>query len=197
MELMDGLGKAAKVKQVISGIGIMKKIAKFCALGIMLAVGSACTSSAETSKRVEALQKKDKQLTCKEILLEMNEAEFYKGMANKNKGAKLKYVLMPLGYISTYMDAEEAIEASNARVSYLNKIYEISGCNGMGGSDTAPANYQQPQQPYYGTQQQMVQNAPQVRYQVQPQVTAPMHPQTAAMPVFEEAPSYPSGYSAY
>ena len=38
----------------------------------------------ETSTKVKSLQRKDKLLTCKEILLEMNEAEFYKSMAEKN-----------------------------------------------------------------------------------------------------------------
>ena len=58
----------------------------------------------------------------------MNEAEFYRQMAYKNKGPKIKNVLMPLGYISTYMDSGEAIDAANARVNYLDRIYEIMNC---------------------------------------------------------------------
>ena len=185
----------------------MKKLSKICLALTALSLTAACSSSADTSKKVQALQNKDKQLTCKEILLEMNEADFYKGMANKNKGPKLKYMLMPLGYISTYMDAEEAIEASNARVSYLNKIYEISGCEAGSSKDTMPVTYQQQpqmqqhqqQQPthYYNGQQQMVQQMqqPQVHYQMQPRVSAPMHPQTAAMPVYDD--TYPNGFTAY
>ena len=89
---------------------------------------SACGGT-ERSTVVKSLQKKDKRLSCKEILLEMNESDFYREMAYKNKGPRLKNVLMPLGYISTYMDAEEAIEAAEARVSYLDKIYEIMRCD--------------------------------------------------------------------
>lgn len=85
--------------------------------------------SGEMSEKVRAMQRKDKNLSCKEILLEMNEAEFYKKTAYRNKGPKLKNMLMPLGYISTYMDADEAIEAANARVSYLERIYEIMDCD--------------------------------------------------------------------
>jgi len=96
-------------------------------LTIIALITSACGGE-EASTKVKALQKKDKRLSCEEILLEMNEADFYKKMANKNKGPKLKSVLMPLGYISTYMDAEEAIDAADARVSYLDKIYEIMKC---------------------------------------------------------------------
>jgi len=35
---------------------------------------------------------------------------------------------MPLGYISTYVDSGEAINAAKARVEYLDKIYEILHC---------------------------------------------------------------------
>lgn len=83
----------------------------------------------DESKKIDAMQRSDKHLSCKEILLEMNEAEFYRKMAQKNRGPKLKNVLMPLGYISTYMSAEEAIEASDARVAYLDQIYEIMRCS--------------------------------------------------------------------
>ena len=95
---------------------------------IVLFTVAAC-APAEYSTKVKTMQRKDKRLSCQEILLEMNEAEFYRKMANKNKGVKLKNVLMPLGYISTYMDAGEAIEASNARVAYLDQIYEIMRCD--------------------------------------------------------------------
>lgn len=84
--------------------------------------------SAHESKKIKSMQRKDKQLSCKEILLEMNEADFYRKMAHKNKGPKLTSMLMPLGYISTYMSAEEAIDAADARVSYLDQIYEIMRC---------------------------------------------------------------------
>lgn len=83
----------------------------------------------ESSTKVKSLQRKDKLLTCKEILLEMNEAEFYRSMAEKNKGPRLSNMLMPLGYISTYMNAEEAIGAAAARVDYLDRIYQIMECD--------------------------------------------------------------------
>jgi hypothetical protein len=94
---------------------------------ISLAI-SACSGNKEKSTVVQSMQKKDKNLSCKELLLEMNEADFYRNMAHKNRGLKLKNVLMPLGYVSTYMNSEDAIEAADARVSYLDKIYEIMHC---------------------------------------------------------------------
>lgn len=105
---------------------MLKKIMVSCVLSVLVA---ACGSSGETNAvKVKALQKKDKHLSCQEILLEMNEAQFYNRMAHKKRGVKLKNVLMPLGYISTYMDSEDAIGAAQARVEYLDRIYEIMRC---------------------------------------------------------------------
>ena len=117
-----------------------------------LLILSAC-GSGDYSTSVKAMQRKDKRLSCKEILLEMNEAEHYRKMAHKNKGPKLKNVLMPLGYVSTYMNAEEAIGASEARVGYLDQIYEIMRCDEkelMEERQNTP--YQQPQ--YYAPEPQ-------------------------------------------
>lgn len=83
----------------------------------------------DKSPKVQALQKKDKNLSCSEVMLEMNEAEFYRRTAEKNKNPKVKNVLMPLGYVSTYIDAEDAIQSADERIDYLNRIYEILDCD--------------------------------------------------------------------
>lgn len=104
---------------------------KIMLLGILSVAIVACGGNSENSSatvKVKSLQKNDKNLSCREILLEMNEAQFYNRMAHKNRGVKLKNVLMPLGYISTYMDSEDAIGAAQARVEYLDRIYEIMHC---------------------------------------------------------------------
>lgn len=96
----------------------------------MLAVCSfmlaACAG--ESSTVLKPMQRKDKQLSCREVLLEMNEAEFNKKEAVQKRNPGIKSVIMPLGYVSTYMNAEDAIEAADARMSYLDKIYEIMQC---------------------------------------------------------------------
>ena len=102
----------------------IKKMALLCATTAFLA---SCASS-EYSTTVKPMQRKDKKLSCSEVLLEMNEADFYRKTAQKNRGPKLKNIIMPLGYISTYMSSEEAIEAADARVAYLDQIYEIMHC---------------------------------------------------------------------
>jgi hypothetical protein len=94
---------------------------------VLLSFLASC--SGKESTKIKSLQRKDKKLSCKEILLEMNEAEFYRDVAHKNRGPKLQNILMPLGYISTYMDAAEAIDAADARVTYLDRIYQIMRCD--------------------------------------------------------------------
>ena len=85
--------------------------------------------SGKESEKIAAMQKKDKNLTCREVLLEQNEADFYKTTAEKNKNPDVKTLLMPLGYISTYMSAEDAVSAANARVDYLARVYDIMDCD--------------------------------------------------------------------
>ncbi len=106
---------------------------------------SACQG--EKSPKVVALQKKDKNLNCSEVMLEMNEAEFYRRTAEKNKGPGVKSILMPLGYVSTYIDAEEAVESADSRVEYLNRIYEILECDKKGSGArraSSPSGYYVP-----------------------------------------------------
>ena len=107
---------------------MLKKMMMFSALSLALTACGGSGSDDQSVPKVKSLQKNDKNLSCREILLEMNEAQFYNKMAHKNRGVKLKNVLMPLGYISTYMDSEDAIGAAQARVEYLDKIYEIMHC---------------------------------------------------------------------
>ncbi len=104
----------------------------FSLLGAIILI-SACTST--QSEKVTALQKKDKNLSCKEVLLEINEAEFYRKTAQQNKNPKVSSLMMPLGYVSTYMSAEEAMDAANARIDYLNRIYDILSCENAKDSD--------------------------------------------------------------
>ena len=100
---------------------------KFATLITASMILSSC--GGENSPQIKSMQRKDKMLTCKEILLEMNEAEFYKSTAERNKDPKISNMLLPLGYISTYMSAEDAIGAAKARIDYLDRIYQIMECD--------------------------------------------------------------------
>ena len=82
------------------------------------------------SNAVVPVQSRDKQLTCREILLEMNEAEQYKVAAVKNEDLSVRSFFAPFGYIYTLSSAGDAIESSDKRIAYLDDIYKISGCAG-------------------------------------------------------------------
>lgn len=94
---------------------------------VLMALLTACEG--KESVKVAELQKKDKKLSCKEIKLEINEADYYRKAAQQNKSPTVGNLLMPLGYISTYVDAEDASHAAQARIDYLNRISEILKCD--------------------------------------------------------------------
>lgn len=97
------------------------------AIPLLCLMVTACAGS--SSKSVAVMQKKDKNLGCTDVLLEMNEAEFYGKMAEDNKGLNVNNVISPLGYMDTYMSAEKAIKNANSRIAYLTKVYEILKCD--------------------------------------------------------------------
>ena len=155
-----------------------------CIAACVLLSACASGSGVQESKRVQAMQAKDKHLSCRELLLEINEAEFTKGMAEKNRGPQLKNILMPIGYISTYMNAGEAVDAANARISYLDKIYEISNCE-----DMTAANAQADRQ--YIARSEV--SRPPVQQQ---QPASSIYWQMMTPPVPEQARNYPQDYDA-
>jgi len=126
---------------------ILKNLTIALTAGLFL---TACV--ADKSVKVASLQKKDKNLSCSEVMLEINEADFYRKTAERKKDPKVKSLLMPLGYISTYVDAEEAISAAAARVDYLNRIYEILDCDNLNAAASVP---QAPQKMRVPVQQQL------------------------------------------
>jgi hypothetical protein len=113
---------------------------------------SACEGDQPT--KVTAMQNKDKVLNCDDILLEINESEFYRKEAEKSKSLGVKTVIAPIGYLDTYMNAGDAVAAADARISYLNRIYEIRKCS----RDQQPSAYVPSQQ-----QGQAVNNVPVVQ----------------------------------
>ncbi len=92
------------------------------------------TSCGEQSEKPEPMKRTDKNLSCSDIQLEINEADFYKKQAFDKKKLGVKNIIMPLGYIDTFMSADEAIQAADARIQYLNRIFEIKHCD----PDAAP-----------------------------------------------------------
>ena len=90
-------------------------------------LASGCTGGKETRGAVP-ISSVDKELSCEEIKLEINDAEFVKMKAKENRGLRARNILWPFGYPATYVSAQEAIDASNERINYLQQIYRIKDC---------------------------------------------------------------------
>lgn len=118
----------------------MKNFRQKLAIIGALVVLAACTCA--TPLVVSEIQKSDKKLTCKDVILEINEAEHYKTLAKKERGIGFGNALMPVCWATSYVDAAKASDAANARIAYLGKIYDVLDCGGksdkMSSADTIP-----------------------------------------------------------
>jgi hypothetical protein len=148
----------------------MKKLLALTIITALTITASACDGEKPT--KVNSMQARDKALSCDDIRLEINESEFYRTEAEKSRGLGVKTVIAPLGYMNTYMNAGDAVDAADARISYLNRIYEIRKCDSQIGKQQQPQVYQA-QQAYTGQ--------PQVQY-VQPPVQQYGAPGTVQTP---------------
>jgi len=103
---------------------------------------TACSGT--KSMKVSSMKKSDKNLNCQEIMLEVNEAEFYRNSAEKNKNPGVSSLLMPIGYLYTYTSAQQAVNAADSRIDYLNRIYDIMKCDEPT-TNVRSASYKMPQ----------------------------------------------------
>lgn len=161
-------------------------VQKLAVLSLVLLGVTSCSGT--RSAAVIPVQSKDKQLSCREIVLEMNEAEEYKKSAEKNKNPDVRSFLAPLGYAYTLTSANEAIAASEERIRYLKEVYQISGCETNANARTGLTAEQLKGTTFTSgfptpTQQQM-QTAP----YVPPQQVAPQYYQPAPQPQFMQVP---------
>lgn len=149
----------------------------------------------QKSMVISELQDTDKQLNCEQIKLEINEAKFFRGKAEKNQKFGIKHVVSPLGYVSSYTSAEDAKTAADGRIEYLNNIYNIKECDKQPkieeaaltppASSPAPAPAAPPAQVYSG------------RFATPP-VSPYAMPPARPMPGYGyAAPVYPMGYGGY
>ncbi len=115
---------------------------------------SACSGTSST--RVAEMTAQDKEMDCERLQIEIAEAEFLKARAEKNRGPRLKHIVMPLSYPSTYMSASKAEDSADTRMAYLSRLYEVKSCeHKQQYVQQAPANtvptdgYAQLSPPYY------------------------------------------------
>lgn len=114
----------------------MSKFRNIIALLSIVALVTACTCI--TPFKVTSIQRSDKKLTCKDVILEINEAEHYREEAAKERGVGIGEVLMPICWLTGYVDGEQGIKSANARIEYLGNIYDLLDCGGRTESGNMP-----------------------------------------------------------
>ena len=119
---------------------------KILTLSSVILAMTACASNHKQTARIEeesyqfsqtVMSPNDKKLSCKELLLEMNEAEFFHKAAQEDQHIGFGGVLSPVKSMHTYRTATETIHNTQARVEYLNQIYNVLSCNGRSGVKNA------------------------------------------------------------
>ena len=88
---------------------------------------------------LNVIQRDDKKLSCKQLVLEMNEVERQRGIAGNQRTPAFEHLYMPLCYPSTYKSAADAMTEASQRLEYLSTIYELNGCD-AGAVPSAAAN---------------------------------------------------------
>lgn len=106
---------------------MMKKSLIYLSISVLLIGGCA------RSVAVEPAKLGDTQLTCSQLLSEIEEAEQFRKAAEDNKGvtgtnAAAVLLFWPALFV-TYSDANEAIRAADERKANLMKLYSDSHCN--------------------------------------------------------------------
>jgi hypothetical protein len=166
----------------------LNKYKKVVSLGAVFAVLSSCTCGVPL--RVTPIQKSDKKLTCKDVILEINESEQYREQAANEKGIGLGEALAPICWINSYLDGRSAIKAANERIDYLGHIYDLMDCGGSDGEKSPP--------PPVAIQMQQapapLPAAPVVNYNITaPVVPPPPPPPPAHSPLEEDTEAGKSG----
>lgn len=78
--------------------------------------------------KVTPVQRGDKSLNCKQLILEIIEAENYRTMAEETQGVSASEVLTPSCWITGYISSQNAIKLANSRINYLGNIYDLNNC---------------------------------------------------------------------
>lgn len=95
-------------------------------LGCLLLAG--CTRGHESIK-ADPISRRDKEMSCEELKLAINDAAYVKQAAKRNRGFRARNVLWPFGYPATFVSAGQAIDSANERMEYLSRIYDIKNCD--------------------------------------------------------------------
>jgi hypothetical protein len=106
----------------------LSSFSRILALLFVALLVTSCTCN--SSFRVTPIQKKDKELACKDIILEINEVEHYREDAVNSKSVGITKMFSPYCIVSDFADASQAVKAADERIKYLGHIYELLDCGG-------------------------------------------------------------------
>ena len=106
----------------------MKKLA-YGGVAALLAMSTAACATPEV---VDSEQAGDRNLSCAELLEQIEEAQDFADEAREERGVTGTNVAAAVffwpGLVGTYMNTEEAIEAAQDRREHLQEIYEEKNC---------------------------------------------------------------------
>lgn len=104
----------------------------------MLFANTLVSCTCGTPLEVSPIQRDDKKLACKDVILEINEAEHYRDEGVQSQGINMGEALMPICWASGYVDGSKAVKAANSRIDYLGQIYDLLDCGGNASSASSP-----------------------------------------------------------
>ena len=93
---------------------------RFLIISLLLSSLVAC--SCPRVMEIDAIQKSDKSLTCRDIKLEINEAEYFRRISSKNQFDKVEYYVNPVCLPSGYINNAKSEQSANKRLDYLANI---------------------------------------------------------------------------
>ena len=107
---------------------------KMFALILIVSAVALSTVGCVTSPKVDKIKLGDNELSCKELVAQMEEADSFKktGEGNKtvNKDNVIAGVFFFPALVSTYLDANDAIKAAEDRKANLMQMYNEKKCTG-------------------------------------------------------------------
>lgn len=107
------------------GIFMNKLSLPVCIIAALVLAGCACNQP----EKVEPFQKTDKEMSCKQVVLETTEIEYRRKQAADYSVVGIDQALLPLCWAPTYVSKQDAIKAADERLEYLGQIYELLGCD--------------------------------------------------------------------
>lgn len=140
----------------------LRRLLKIFLLVILPGILLSCTCS--NPLIVTPIQKTDKKLACKDVILEINEAEHYRDLAKAERGIGFGNMLMPVCWVTSYTNAAKAVKAAETRIAYLGNIYDVLDCGGKSDGSQRDVIVGEAAAPFIqikpGLQPQQMQNAP-------------------------------------